>query len=548
MQEVKKSNIFLSSVIDEVPRLLGQLNRNPSSGAYGSFDRAFWHYRVNDISSARYQEAILTLSLLYSTRFEGNIYFGDKKILEWLRAALDFTRSIQNRDGSFDEWYLREGSFVATSFVVAALARAVALLGPEELPAYEAIVATLRKGADWVLRHEEIAVFNQVAGSAAALLGVFNLTREPVYQKEAEKKIKFMLARQTDEGWWEEYGGPDIGYLSLTVDYLSLYFKETGDKSVLDSLKKANFFITHFLHPDLTTGGEYMSRNTEYLIPSGFARLAEVDGSASQILEFGRAALSAKKGIYPQALDDRYLCYILYNWLEAGLLFKYEQSLYAAGAAPIYDSEIFFEKAGIRVVRKNHYYLVVNLRKGGAFRIYSGNRMYSDSGVEAQDGRNAYSSGVLDSRNTIWQNSNVFGARGFLKPLREPLMKTPVMLVFKSFQLFIGWIDYIQRAVKKILRKKMILYRDKTRLSFERSFRLSKDLIEITDSIDGRLPFDCLRFGLKSSYLFIPSSKYFIREELDKNLLNPSDERRASENGQNIFIRVFRLGDKNLTQ
>lgn len=547
MQKIRQSNIFLSSVIDEIPRLLGQLNRNPSSDTYGSFDRAFWHYRVNDISSARYQEAVLTLSLLYRTQFEENIYFGDQKILEWIMAAFDFSRLIQNRDGSFDEWYLHEGSFVATSFVVAALARAVSVLGPETLPAYEAIVVSLRKGADWILAHEEDMVFNQVAGSAVALLNVFYLTRESAYRKEAEKKISFMLERQTEEGWWNEYGGPDIGYLSLTVDYLSLFYEKTKDNLVLAALKKANFFITHFLHPDFTSGGEYMSRNTEYLIPSGFARLARMDESARKIFGFTQAALIAKSGIYPQALDDRYLCYILYNWLEAGLLLKGEQSLYTGvRPASVPALDVFFKDAGIRVICNSHYYLVANLRKGGVFRIYSGDGMYSDSGAEARYGRNAYSSGVLDRQNTIWRNSNVFGTRGFLKPLSEPLMKTPVMLVFKTFQLLIGGADYIQRAVKNLLRKKMILYKNKTRLSFERSFRVSEDLVEVTDSINSRLPFDRVRFGVKSSYLFIPSSKYFIRQELDKNSLKPSDERRAGENGKNIFIRTFHLTNKTL--
>lgn len=543
---MKRNNIFLSSVVDEIPRLLGQLNRNPSSDTYGSFDRAFWHYRTNDISSARYQEAVFTLSLLYRTPFNGNIYFEDKKILEWIRAALDFSCSIQNRDGSFDEWYLHEGSFVATSFVVAALARAVKIMGPDELPAHETVITGLRRGADWIRRHEENLVLNQVAGSAVALLSVFHITREPLYKKEAEKKIQFILDRQTDEGWWDEYGGPDIGYLSLMVDYLSLYYQETGDPSVLAALRKANFFITHFLHPNFTSGGEYLSRNTEYLIPSGFARLAPVDESAKTVFAFSRSALEKKNGVHPRALDDRYLCYILYNWLEAGLLLEDGQSIDASVAASLPRLDVFFKNAGIRVISNDHYYLVVNLLKGGAFRIYSNDGMYSDSGAEARYGRRAYSSGVLDRQNIIWQDSNAFGTRGFLKPIQEPLMKTPVMIIFKIFQLFAGKIGYIQKGIKKLLRKKMILYKNKSRLSFERSFRVSDDLIEITDSIDARLSSNKVLFGVKSSYLFIPSSKYFTEQELDKNSLKPSDERRANENGNSIFTRKFRLVNKNL--
>src|SRR3989344_4853300 len=201
---MKNSNIFLRSVLDEIPRLLGQLNRNPASRTYGSFDRAFWHYRTNDISSARYQEAILTLTLLYRTPFDGNDYFGDKKILEWIRAAFDFSVSIQNRDGSFNESYVHEGSFVATAFIVAALSRALLMLDIKEIPAREVIIKSLQSAADWIQCRGEHLVFNQEAGSVAALWGVFHLTGDGRYRNAAEKKIDSILRHQKSAGWWDE--------------------------------------------------------------------------------------------------------------------------------------------------------------------------------------------------------------------------------------------------------------------------------------------------------------------------------------------------------
>ena len=94
-----ENNKFLEEALSQIPRILGQLNRNPSSRSYGSFDRAYWHYRTNDISSARYQEAVYTLTLLYFSKFEGNDYYKDDKVLEWIRAALYFTSKIQRPNG-----------------------------------------------------------------------------------------------------------------------------------------------------------------------------------------------------------------------------------------------------------------------------------------------------------------------------------------------------------------------------------------------------------------------------------------------------------------
>ena len=132
-----KNNQFLQVAINEVPRLLGQLNRNPSSRSYGSFDRAYWHYRTNDISSCRYQEALYTLTLLYCSNFEGNEYYHDKKLFEWIRACLVFTASIQKHNGSFDEWYLNEGSYVETAFLTAALCQTILLLRKDKIAIVE---------------------------------------------------------------------------------------------------------------------------------------------------------------------------------------------------------------------------------------------------------------------------------------------------------------------------------------------------------------------------------------------------------------------------
>lgn len=534
-----KDNIFLHSVIDAVPRLLGQLNRNPSSVSYGSFDRAYWHYRTNDISSARYQEAVLTLAILYKSPFEGNVYYQDAKILEWINASLDFACFIQNRDGSFDEWYPYEGSFVATSFVVAALSKTLLVLGKNNITSHEAILASLVLGADWIARHEEKLVFNQVTGSAVALLNVFLLTHNTFYKQSAERKINFILEHQTPEGWWNEYGGPDIGYLSLMIDYLVTYYEATNDEKVLSALKKANFFITHFLHPNFTSGGEYMSRNTEYLIPSGFARLS-ADESARIIVAFSATSLMLKQGVHPHNLDDRYLCYILYNWLEAGLVFHSEN--YVQDSKTYLrerEFDVFFQEAGIRVIQNKKYYFVTNLRKGGVFRVYYKDGSYLDSGIEVRYHRSTYISNALDYGNEIKQNPGFLQVRGSLKPIKEPLMKTPIMIAFKMLQITLGRVGILQGAIKKFLRKKMIIYKSEAPVTFERSFAIAENRIEIKDVINKEISPEYFHSGVKSSYIFIPSSKYFTSQELKRNYRGPSEKNYFIKDGKSIMNRIF---------
>ena len=304
MPEIK-NNIFLITVLRQIPRLLGLLNRNPMSKSYGSFDRAYWHYRANDISCARQQEAVLTLALLYLHNFPGNIYYNNQQILEWINGSLKFTLSIQNYDGSFNEWYINERSFVGTSFVAAALAETLIILGKNKVRQYEKILNRLAKAADWIAGHTEVQVFNQLAGGVLALAKIATLLDKQAYKTSSQNKLAIIEKTQSPEGWWSEYGGPDIGYLSLMVDYLAKYHRLEPSEKVLTMIKMASAFLINFLHPNLTAGGEYMSRNTEYIIPSGFVYLAPLDENAKIITAFNFVALTAGAGIGPDSLDDR---------------------------------------------------------------------------------------------------------------------------------------------------------------------------------------------------------------------------------------------------
>src|SRR3989344_833092 len=265
-----KSNPFLEAVLGQIPRLLGQLNRNALSRSYGSFDRAYWHYRTNDISCARYQEAVYTLALLYCVDFEGNRYFRDKRLLEWIKASLRFTAGIQRKNGSFDEWYIHEGSYVATAFLTSAVSQTIALFKKNNISLEEEklISDVLIKAAEFLVNRNEEAALNQVSGAIFAVANVGTLYGKEKFIGAANRMLDKFLSEQRDEGWWNEYGGPDIGYLSLTINYLEKYSFLLDSSEVSNAISKAKSFVLCFINPDKTAGGEYMSRNTEYLIPS----------------------------------------------------------------------------------------------------------------------------------------------------------------------------------------------------------------------------------------------------------------------------------------
>ena len=134
---------------------------------------------------------------------------------------------------------------------------------------------------------------------------MYVLTGDDTYAKLANDKFEHIAASQDPEGWFNEYGGPDIGYLSLAIGYLAKYFQKSGNERVLPVLTRAVNFISHFVHPNNTYGGEYASRDTEYLMPDGFEILAPRSETANAIAETIADAIRHRSAVLPFALDDR---------------------------------------------------------------------------------------------------------------------------------------------------------------------------------------------------------------------------------------------------
>jgi len=508
-----KSNKFLELSLKQIPRLLGQLNRNYSSKTYGSFDRAYWHYRTNNISSARYQEGIYTLTLLYCCDFENNEYYHDEKLLEWIRASLRFTTSLQRKNGSFDEWYLNEGSYVATAFLTAALSETLLLLREDEVivPEESIVVDLLENAAQFLISTHESTVMNQVSGALFAIAVVGHISNKEEFITFAKNAIKEFISHQNKEGWWSEYGGPDIGYLTLTISYLEKYHKITGDNEISIAVGKAKKFVEQFINPDHTAGGEYMSRNTEYIIPS--------------------TALPYIGAITPSHLDDRYLCYILYNWIQTGLVTSPKNIAISVG-------EIYLPKSSLlRVVNKN-FFLVANGNKGGSFRLYRGGKSYYDSGLEIDKMGKNLSTGILDLNNKVDFEKGCLRVQGFAKTIKEPLLGTKTSIVFNLWQVLFGWSGVLQTQIKSLLRKRMISYSKNSNVSFKRVITYEGKIVVVTDSVLGVSSRDTIVLGMKSAYNAVPSSKYAIQKKIRDDMLTPFVEERK-ENGTFIIKRTF---------
>lgn len=506
--------IYYSIVERQIPRLLGQLDRNKHSATFGCFDRNYWHYKITDFACARYQEAALTLALLYRLRRKDNPYFNKESILRLINASLKFWCSIQNKDGSYNEWYPNEGSFVATSFSSYAVSEALILLN-KHVEVADFALESLKRSGNCILKHDEWDATNQMSGAIAALYNIFLLTSEKRYLNACKNKLSMLIERQNAEGWWNEYNGADIGYLSLTVDYLSKLYKKYPSKNLKDSLNKAIKFLSFFVHPNMTFGGEYGSRNTEYIIPHGIELNADENRYAASIASAIRSSLKKFITVAPYSVDDRYLCYMMYDWLQAYIDAKNNLKELPNSYNKNFNKN--FSNASIKIVSNKNFYAIINYSKGGAFEIFAKNEGCAiyDSGMLVLNEKNDYLTSSWIAANKIKQNRNFIKIEGNFWKVKDNMMTPFKNVGLKIIAGTIGKSQKMSHFLKSALRKKLILGAKKMSDIFIRELAFNDKSIKIVDKVLFKKNIKGVFIGEKYSSIFIPSSRYFQLQELN---------------------------------
>ncbi len=505
------NNVYLRKILSEIPRLLGLLDKNLSSPTLGCFDRNYWHYNIVAFPCARFQEAVLTLTLLYNLKEPENIFFKDATILSFINAGIDFWCKIQRSNGSFDEWYPHEHSFVATAFSSYAISESFLLL-KEKIENFSKGIKHLKKAGDFLFTNNDFTACNQVAGSIIALYNIYLLTSEEKYKRGALSKLIKLKKIQKEEGWFPEYQGPDMGYLSLTIDYLCKYYEKTKDQEAKSMIDRALSFLVFFSHPDLSFGGEYGSRNTKYIIPSGIEFSARWNDSAKRILSSLRRATLAEKSISPSNLDDRYLAYMGYTYIQAHENF-YKGEL----IDPIYEEEFSktFPESGIFIESNRNFYIIGNLKKQGTIRIDFKNTLKSmrDSGPIVYIERKRYAP-FLNPKLKILFNEG-YHVEGTLLKIPFKYMTPTKTLMLNLFQTTLGRNKFLGFLVKKVLRGMLISYKKGGPVNFKRKVIIEKDRVIIEDEINSPFKIDKIIIGTENPYIFIPSSRYFQIQDLN---------------------------------
>jgi len=380
-------NLYLTAALGEIPRLLGAVDRNPYRSTYGCMDRQYWHYRTSSFPSEMYQEGVLPLALVYAQKLPGNRWYHHARVRELAVAGIRFAAGSCHPDGSCDDYYPFERALGAAVFSLQAAAEAYRIL---ELDDAE-LRGWLERRGRWLIRHDEAGrLANHQAMAALGLIRLAQITEKQEYYAAAETRIARLLQWQSEEGWFEEYGGADPGYHTLTIDCLAKIRKLTGRVDLDEPLRRAVRFAHLFLHPDGSYGGEYGSRGTYHFQPHGMELLAAGSAEAADLAEgFLRGVAAGKQAAFS---DDRMFAHRLGNLIEAYL--DWSPSKPPPLGQPQVEPAEYLPHARLLVRRGPRTHTIISAARGGVFKHFAArDSVVTDAGliVETADGRVAVS-------------------------------------------------------------------------------------------------------------------------------------------------------------
>ncbi len=519
-------HFYAQKALSQIPRLLGNQDRNPFSPTYGCFHRDYWLDKTSDFPDAVRQFAVHALALVYAYDFPGSIYKGRPKIRDWAIAGLDFWARIQHRDGSFDEFYPFERGWVGpTAFTAFTSIEAYNLL-QAEIPndIAQRVRQAIRQAAYFIAagQSEEDHLANHHAMACLAVWKAYQLLGDSELEAGYQRLWQgFLSYHNFEEGWSREYDGVDPGYLSATVSFLAKIYQTNPDSEILRVLQQSVKFAAYFVYPNGFYAGSLGSRNTLHFYPHGFEILVDKIPLAAAVAEKMLTALGEDKLVPPEIISDRYVVYRVPEFLQAYLDYQARP----ARLPPLpYEREPFqryFPQSRIFVMNKPDHYTIANLAKGGAVKVFqreSGRLALNDCGVIGQlaNGQTVTSQWInpeyeRQADETGWQ------VGGQLQVVPSHKLFTPLKnIVFRAVLVTLGWNTRFAHFLKGAIRKTLILEQRSSPIRFKRQMRITDEKIVLTDELqlEAGAQLTALSVGDEFFVRYVPQSRYFQSQEL----------------------------------
>jgi hypothetical protein len=334
--------------------------------------------------------------------------------------------------------------------------------------------------------------------------------------------LQKIYAHQSDEGWFEEYGGADLGYQTLCSFFLAKIWQHTKDELLLEKLEKSIEFLSYFVQPDSTISGEYASRNTEFYFPGAFEILAEKFAVARKIAQFMKEGIESQKTAGLPAMDAYNFLPMLNNYIFTGLSAAVSEDTSQEPPLPFQRKfQKYYKEAGIYIKSSDKYYSIVGVSKGGIIKIFDKEKktlLYSDCGylMRSKNGAVSSSQSLDRSRIACFSGDKIELSSQFCK-VTGGIFYPGSFILFRIFTLSLGRLPFFAYWVKCALVKALVLKKKNISCALLRSVEFKDDQIHIIDTIKDLVnakPVFLLRCD-KFTTIHMGSSQYFQKSELD---------------------------------
>ncbi len=356
------STPYWDHITPAVHRVLGNLDRIPGSASEGSLSRDAWLYRFGGtFHPATRQCAFYPLAKLYAGESDDNPFRRNPPVLRYVAQMLSFTASLQNRDGSFSEWYPGQPSYCATAFLAAYLSETLLVL-PGELDGAltRKVLATLDCAAGFLGCPRPMPPANQASAALLALHNAATLLGAD-RGKDALRMRDAFIASQPGGGWFLEDGGPDLGYQTLTLDMLTRCAGR-GMDGLDAAIASGLSFLDRFVLPDGSAPACLSWRGTGFLLPFAIEWWAPTSGPARRLAARVRPAIRAGLLPTPSTVDDRYAShFFLPSFVDASFCARPDAP---SGAVPLVPASPAGDSGGLRILEGDGLRAWIQSRRG----------------------------------------------------------------------------------------------------------------------------------------------------------------------------------------
>ncbi len=472
-------NLLAQVAIAEIPKILTLMDRNPHSSTYGCCDRNFWQYKIIDFPSGMAQEFALPLSLVYSLNLPNNPFYQQPDLRAWVKASLTFAAQNSHPDGSCDDYFPFERASGAAAFSLFACIESYRLLKLND----DGILEFFEKRADWLAKHRESGrLANHEALIVLCLQLLRDLLKTSKWDRVRARRLERLLSWQSSEGWFQEYGGFDPGYHTLTISCLALLQDLQPNDTLKKVLLKAVQLASEFIHPDGSYGGEYGSRNTYNFFPHGFELVGRWYPDALSINDTFLKGVAMGK--LPCYADDHIVGHHVWNYLLAWKDFVPHRP----PNKPRPTGRIWLQQAGILIDRRQDVELYLALNKGGVFKLFRHSQILASDtqiSVQVKQGKRLQNAvGHLIGNYDISLTENTIYIRGNLGWSKQTQMTPLKLITLRIVTLSIG--RFFPNLIRSILQKILITGNQKAPFEFARQMDWQNGQWQITDQLKAK--------------------------------------------------------------